>query len=188
MRGHAGPRSRWRMLSLLPLPLLAAAAVGVGVAWPVISPARWELDATATLLPAMQMKDMMTPMMGMDDSPQVQVVIQMRNTTSEPATVAFDKTRLWIDGAQDGEPAEDTEAQFAPRMIRPHAAIEERLRFRAPHGADRVRLTVPNGGDEMAVALRVDQPGQHRSTPPSGAPAPPLQGDGHPGHDDHGGH
>jgi hypothetical protein len=192
MRDHAGRRIRWRLLSLLPLPLLAGATVGVGVAWPeptVTTPARWEsgwLDATATLIPAMPMKDMIAPM-PMDHSPEVQVVIQMRNTTSGPVTVAFEKTRLWIAGAQDGEPAEATAGQFGARTIRPHAAIEERLRFRAPHGADRVRLTVPNGGDEMAVALKVRQPGQQGSTPPPGAPLPPLHGHDH-GHGDPGGH
>lgn len=184
MRFPVRPSRRWRVLGLLPLPLLAVSAVGFGIAGPepvVGTPARWGagwLDATATLIPSPPMDQMIAPM-PMDHSPEVQIVLQLRNTTGAPVRVSFEDIELRIDGA-GGAPAEAVAGVGGPRSIQPGGTVEERLRFRAPDGAERVRLTVPDGGDEITVGLPV----RPMERDPDRAPPqePPRQGHGRGGH------
>ncbi|MGW0890675.1 hypothetical protein [Saccharopolyspora sp. NPDC002578] len=171
---------RWRRtLGLLPLPLIAACAVGFGLVAPEPAtgvPARWGagwLDATATLIPSPPMEQMIAPM-PMDHSPEVQIVLQLRNTTGAPVRVPFEDVELRIDGA-DG-PAAAVAGVGGPRWIRPGGTVEERLRFRARDGAEHVRLTVPDGDGEITLGLPVRPMEQE----PERDPAPP--GHGHGGH------
>lgn len=181
MRRLTRPGFRWRVLGLVPLPLLATAVVGIGMAAPepeLSAPARWDagwVDATAVLIPAMPMKDMISPM-PMDHSPEVQIVLQLRNTTRTTTTVPFGDIQLRIDDSD--APAEPVAGVGGTRTIQPHAAVEERLRFRAPKGAERVRLTIPDGDDEITVGLRVRP--LDPQAPPPGEPVEP--------HGGHGGH
>lgn len=175
---HRGSHRRW--LGLLPLPLLVAAVVGVGLAAPEPAtgpPAEWSagwVDARAALLPAPPMNQMIAPM-PMDHSDQVQVVLQLHNTSDVPVTVAFDQIRLHFDGTGDGAPVAAAAGLSTPQVIRPHAAVEERLRFTAPPHADRVRLTIPDGSGQIALALRAVPPDQGGRPPGPEAP-PPLHG------------
>lgn len=171
--------SRWRSLGLLPLPLLVAAVVGVGMAVPEPAtgpPAEWSagwVDARATFLPAPPMNQMIAPM-PMNHSDQVQVVLQLHNTTDAPVTVPFNEIRLHLDQVGNGVPVAATSGLDVPQTIRPHAAVEERLRFNAPPHSDRVRLTIPDGSGEITLALRVvrtDREGVRQSGPPQ-EPAP----------------
>lgn len=192
MKLSAMVRLRRRALALVPLPLLATAAVGIAVAAPdppVVSlPARWDagwVDATATLLPPHRMDQMFAPM-PMDHGPQVQIVLQLRNTTGDPVTVPFEQVRLHIDGAGADSPAEVVAGVGGPRIIQPHAAVEERLRYRAPHGAARVRLTVPSGPDRIRIELPVQRTEPHGESR-HGSPAPHGHGGAEHGNR-HGGH
>lgn len=165
-----------RAFGAVPLPLLAVVAVGFAVAAPepaVVSlPARWAggwVDATATLLPAHRTDQMIAPM-PMDHSPQVQVVLQLRNTTGHPVTVPFEQVRLHIGGAGGNPPAEVLAGARGPRTVHPGASVEERLRYRAPHGAERARLVVPGGGEQIAIDLPVLPSEQHGPPATGGAP------------------
>ncbi|MCX2730559.1 hypothetical protein OOZ19_09925 [Saccharopolyspora sp. NFXS83] len=181
MRFPARSRRRWRTLGLLPLPLLAACAVGFGVAAPepaVGVPARWGsgwLDATATLIPSPPMDQMIAPM-PMEHGPEVQIVLQLRNTTGAPVRLSFEDVELRIDDAVG--PAEAVAGVGGPRRIRPGGTVEERLRFRAPDGAEHVRLTVPDGDDDITVGLPV-RPMEQEPVPPR---EPEPLGRGHGGH------
>lgn len=154
--------------ALLPLPMLVAALVWFGWLGGADAGTAGNLgigavDATAELVSAPPMNQMMMPMHdGADDGDQIQVVIQLRNDTDRPAVVPFGRVRLLSAG---GAEAAAVAGLVGDLTIRPHAAVEERLRFPAP-AADQVRLRVPDGDGSRTLTLSLRRPG---AGPPSGS-------------------
>jgi hypothetical protein len=161
--------------ALLPLPLIVAVltwygwlggaatnvAANVGVAGNLSFGA---VDATAEYVSAPPANQMMMPMhsgAGHDD--EIQVAIQVRNDTDRPVTVPFGRVRLLPPG---GTEVAAVAGLLGDLRIRPHAAVEERLRFPAVDAAQ-VQLRIPDGDRSRTLTVPVRRSGP---AAPSGSP------------------
>jgi hypothetical protein len=162
--------------ALLLLPMLAAALAWFGWLGGVDAGTAGNLsfgavDATAEFVSAPPMNQMMMPMhSGADHGDQIQVAVQLRNDTDRPVTVPFGRIRMvTADGAEVAAVA----GLVGDLTIRPHAAVEERLRFPAPdadkaHHTNEVRMRIPDGDGSRALTVSLHRPG---ADPSSGADA-----------------
>ncbi|MGZ4653434.1 hypothetical protein [Oryzihumus sp.] len=145
------------MLVLVPLPALVLGLLllprGSGSADPTTVRLGFGLVAgRALLVPMPSMSQMMMPMAeGGQHGDEVQVTLQLRNDSDSVVRVPFSRVRMVGAAGTDVVPSEGLQGVL---VLRPHAAVEERLRFPAPSAA-RVRIRVPDGPEDRLLTLPV---------------------------------
>jgi hypothetical protein len=165
MSKYAPSRRQPIRSALLPLPMLAAVLVWFG--WlnganaGTVGNFRFgAVDATAEFIGAPPASQMMMPMHGgAGHGDEVQVVIQLRNDTVRPVTVPFGRIRML---AVDGTEVAAVAGLLGDLTIRPHAAVEERLRFPVPDASqvhDQVRVRIPDGDGNRTLTVPLHRPG-----------------------------
>jgi hypothetical protein len=161
--------------ALLPLPAIVAALMWFGVQGPLDRGTAGNLsfgvvDATAEFVSPPPMSQMMMPHSGADHGGEIQVTLQFRNDTDRPVTIPFGRLRMRSANGTDVAPVAGL---LGDLPIRPHAAVEERLRFPAPdadqaHQPDQVQLRIPDGDAGRTLTLPLRRPGSATPSGPSG--------------------